>query len=102
MIEQLQVAIPDEKLELFTQPDEVFKLIEGYVIAAERQFHGIERGPERLETVSHAVLRSVQLPLEDRLLMARMLTQLVYVSLARNLDDEMRLSKRTQPPVEPR
>ena len=86
----LDADIPEEKLDLFAKPDETFKLIEAYVIAAERQLHGIERGSERLEMVSQAVLRAVKLPVDDRLLMAKMLTQLVYVSLARHLDDEMR------------
>jgi hypothetical protein len=101
MLEQLHVTIPPERTDPFLEPDEAFKLVESYVIEAERQIRGIERGPERFKAVLAAVMRAIEFPDEGRETAAAVMVQMVYTSIAIHLPDHMRLSK-THPPAPPR
>ena len=101
MKQQLQVSIPDKKLDPTSQPDAVYLLIEAFVVAAERQIRGMGRGSERLEAVTVAVIRSIEIPREGRQTTAEMMARMVYTSIALKVPDNLRHSK-TEPPAPPR
>ena len=94
------VTIPDEKLDPFTQGDEVATLIEHYIGQAERQIRGIEHGPQRLEAVTVAVMQAVILPRFYPKKVAQHMVQVLYHHIARNIPSNLRMSGTPAPPRE--
>lgn len=86
-------------------PDAISEWIEYLIGEAERQLGGSSRGPDRMEAVVEAVVRSVELPdvaasvhhggsLVGRRGIAKMVSQMVYSTIARRLPPNLR----TTPP----
>ena len=85
-------------------PDEISGWVEYLIIEAEKQFPGISRGGERMDAVIEVVIQTVELPdmaatippgaaVIGRRGLARMVAQMVYSTIARNLPGHMRSPK---------
>jgi len=93
----MKVHLPPHKLDPFTDGDEVARLINYLIGEAERQIRGIEKGPQRLEAVTEAVMDSVVLPMLIPKKVARHMVQVLYHHIAKNVPDHLRLSKTSDP-----
>jgi hypothetical protein len=97
------LELPPEFLD-WNRPDDIAAWIEKLILEAERQMPGIQRGPERMTAVVETVISTVEVPdvaaslppgvsVIGRREIARMLCQMVYSTLARNLPTNLRTPK---------
>jgi hypothetical protein len=86
----LAVRLPKKKLDPVAEPDEVVDLVIRAIIVAEKAIPGLEHGPERLEAVSQIVRENVKLGWFYLDWKSKLITRMVYGTVARGLPENLR------------